>query len=171
MLENISACQSKDKYDHKTVINTYKALLCKGREVKYYKCDTCDGYHITSVMDYKDNNVVTEDVFHSRCILWANNTFPELRFWGILHIPNARRASDAFRNKSKAMGIRKGFPDLQVILPSGEIFFIELKAGKGGQSKEQKTCQKWLEERGLEYYTINSEEKFKELITLKIKKI
>ncbi len=166
--EIIQACQVKDKYDNTTVLLTYKALLKKGRKVKYYKCDTCDGWHITSMMDYK-KPIMSEEVLQSKCILWANNTYPELRFWGILHIANARKASNAFRNKSKALGIRKGFPDIQIILPDGTIFFIELKTTTGKQSKEQKECQEWLKKRGIDCYVIDNEESFKELINKKIK--
>lgn len=32
-------------------------------------------------------------------------------------------------SRSKAMGVRKGWPDLQFLLPGGKVVFIELKAG------------------------------------------
>lgn len=111
---------------------------------------------------------ITEENLQSECVKWANNTFPKLRFWGILHIPNGGRRTKWDQNKSKALGIRKGFPDLQIILPNGQIFFIEMKKLKGVQSPEQKKCQAWLEERGLEYYKIDNREDFEALINRKM---
>lgn len=112
--------------------------------------------------------IMSEEVLQSKCIIWANNKFPELRFWGILHIPNARKASKHYRNKAKALGIRKGFPDIQVILPNGIVFFVELKTKIGVQSKEQKGCQSWLKERGIECYIINNQPDFEVLIKDKV---
>jgi len=162
-------CQSKDKYNHITVISAFNALKKKGRNVKHYKCSDCDGYHITSIMDYTEPKV-SEEVLMSNCVKWANNTYPELRFWGIVHIPNGGKRTKFERNKSKALGIRSGFPDLQIILPSGKIFFIEMKTSTGTQSKDQKACQEWMAKRRLEYFTINNEKDFKELINLNMKK-
>ncbi len=164
----ISPCQSKVQYNYSGVINALDALKKKGQKVTYYKCDLCDGYHITSVMDYNKPEL-SEEVLMSRCFVWANNTFPELRLWGVVHIPNGGTRSRFDKYKSKALGIRKGFPDLQVILPSGKIFFIEMKVTNNGvQSKEQKECQKWMEKRKLEYYLINSEDAFRSLINEKM---
>lgn len=161
-------CQSKTKYNYVGVINALDALKRKKKEVKYYKCDHCGEYHITSVMDYTKPNR-SEESLMSSCVIWANNTFPELRFWGIVHMPNGGKRSKFDKIKSKALGIRKGFPDLQVILPSGKIFFIEMKGESGGsQSKDQKECQRWMQKRGLEYFIINSYESFKELLNKKM---
>lgn len=111
---------------------------------------------------------MSEELLQSECIKWANNTYKELRFWGILHIPNASKSSNFFQYKSKALGIRKGFPDLQIILPNGNVFFVELKSKKGKQSPAQKKCHEWMMKRKLEYYLIDDLEVFKELIKSKM---
>ncbi len=112
--------------------------------------------------------MLSEETLQSQCIQWANNTYKELRFWGIMHIPNGGLRTTFDQRKSKALGIRKGFPDLQIILPSGKIFFIEMKKLKGVQSEKQKECQVWLEERGFEYYKIDNREDFEALINRKM---
>jgi hypothetical protein len=112
-----------------------------------------------------------EETLQAECVKWANNTFPELRFWGILHIPNGGRRTKWDQRKSIALGIRKGFPDLQVIPPTGKIFFIEMKRPGATQGKEQKECQAWLQERGLEYFKIDNREEFERLIKSKMQNI
>ena len=125
---------------------------------------------VISVLNYATIafNMTPEETLQAECVLWANNTYKELRFWGIMHIPNGGIRTKFDQRKSKAMGIRKGFPDLQIILPSGKIFYIEMKRLKGVQGEKQKECQAWLEKRGLEYYLIDNREDFEALINRKM---
>jgi len=167
MSEEIKACQSKTKYTQKGVIEAYLALKKKGKDVRHYKCDMCDGHHITSITDYKVLKL-SEDQIMALCFEYANNTYKSLRFFGIFHIPNERKSTKNFRYKSKAIGIRSGLPDFQIILPDGKIFWVELKKEGGTQKKNQKKCEQWMKERGLEYYLINSVEDFKKLVDLKM---
>lgn len=46
---------------------------------------------------------------------------------------------------AQLLGMKKGFPDLTIIYRS-KVLFLELKAEKGYQSKEQKIIEKWIKE-------------------------
>jgi hypothetical protein len=112
----------------------------------------------------------SEDYIQSECLVWANNEYPQLRHFGIVHIPNGGTRNKIEAAKLKTIGVRKGFPDLMIILPHGEIFFVEMKDEKGKQSESQIECEYWLKERNLEYYLIRDLESFKSLIRQKMDK-
>jgi len=72
-------------------------------------------------------------------IQWFERTYPNVL---IFHIPNggSRRASEAA--KLKAMGVKKGIPDIQI--PAWNLW-IEMKRQKGGSiSLEQKNRHEYL---------------------------
>jgi hypothetical protein len=46
--------------------------------------------------------------------------------------------SAPIRNKAKAAGVRRGWPDLQFLLPDGVTRYIELKSAVGSLSPEQR---------------------------------
>lgn len=79
-------------------------------------------------------------------ISWAQiqkNKYPDLEM--IVHVANEGKRSLRAGAELKRMGLRKGFPDLQLLVPSKKYagLFIELKADKTKRlSKEQK---EWLE--------------------------
>ena len=54
------------------------------------------------------------------------------------HVPNGGHRSKAAAARLKLMGVRPGVPDLAFILPGGRAGFIELKAGRGTLSDDQK---------------------------------
>lgn len=51
------------------------------------------------------------------------------------------KLSMAARNKSKAMGLRPGWPDLQFLFPDGVTRYIELKSQTGRLQPEQEDFQ------------------------------
>ena len=53
-------------------------------------------------------------------------------------IPNAARRSFSLGRRMKAEGLVSGVADLCVMLPSGRVGWLEMKAAKGRQSIEQK---------------------------------
>lgn len=55
-------------------------------------------------------------------------------FW---HTPNGGQRSKASAGKLKALGTRRGVPDLQFLFPDGTVAFLELKAIGGKLSVEQ----------------------------------
>lgn len=115
--------------------------------------------------------MTSEDRIQAECVKWANNEYPELRGFGVCHIPNGGLRNKIEANKLKAMGVRKGFADLIVILPSGTVFFIEMKDDKGKQSEEQVKFQEFVQQRGIPYYLIRTLEDFQTLIKSKMKNI
>lgn len=68
------------------------------------------------------------------------------RFGWLHHSPNGGARSVVTGARMKAMGTRKGFPDLILPIPAGAGRFrglaIEMKAGKGTTTPEQRA---WLE--------------------------
>lgn len=111
---------------------------------------------------------LSEDKIQSECVKWARNTYSELRFFGVVAIPNGGTRHKIEAMKLTSTGVVAGFPDLIITMPNGHIFFIEIKDATGKQSKAQIECQKWMQERGIEYHLINSIDKFKQLIERKI---
>lgn len=66
-------------------------------------------------------------------------------------IPNGGLRSKLEAIRFKAMGVKRGIPDLALILSDGSTAYVELKAGKGKLRPEQKVfanfcldrCIKW----------------------------
>ena len=80
------------------------------------------------------------------------------------HSPNKAKRSIVMGARLKAMGMMPGWPDLEIILPGGQVVFFEFKTAKGRQSEDQKECQKRIEETGCRYYLCRSVESFIETI-------
>lgn len=53
------------------------------------------------------------------------------------HVANERKCSPQRGAMLKRMGVLAGVPDLVFILPSGSVWFIELKTERGRMSKAQ----------------------------------
>jgi hypothetical protein len=51
----------------------------------------------------------------------------------------------------KGLGVRAGVPDIVIVLPIGRVDFIELKAGAGQLSENQKQFKKQIEAMGAPY--------------------
>ena len=90
------------------------------------------------------NNLEAE---HQKVVIewceWEKNNHPELEM--IAHVPNEGKRSKRTGAELKRQGMKKGFPDLQLLVPNKQYagLFIELKADKTKRlSKEQK---EWLE--------------------------
>ena len=74
---------------------------------------------------------------------WNKNKYPELD--NLVHFANEGKRSARYGAELKRMGLRKGFPDLGLLVPNKQYsgLFIELKADKTKRlSKEQK---EWIE--------------------------
>ncbi len=72
------------------------------------------------------------------------------------HVPNGESRSPRTGARLKQMGVRAGVADLCIILPSGLVHFLELKAPKGKQSKPQKDFQAQCEGCGVPYAVASS---------------
>ena len=84
--------------------------------------------------------------------------------WRLLlhHSPNGGKRSESEAARFKAMGTRKGFPDLFLALPCNGYHgaFFELKSEKGKFSKEQEVFLALLEKHGYMTFVTRSYEDF-----------
>ena len=98
----------------------------------------------------------SEDGEQKAVLLWAAynlKLYPELRW--LHHSPNGGSRSKREGANFKTLGVKRGFPDLCLLVPRGRYFglFVELKKVKGGViSPEQLVWKTYLNEAG--YYAI-----------------
>ena len=88
-----------------------------------------------------------------------------LRFRGfeVFAIPNGGRRDAVTGAKLKAEGVTAGAADLIILLPIGNVLFVEVKTAKGRQSPEQKAFQERVESLGFNYViwrSVEDAEKF-----------
>ena len=94
----------------------------------------------------------TEDAEQMALIKWRDESalLQEPRLALLYHIPNGKRRSKAAAGQLKAMGVKRGIPDL--FLPVGRHGFhglyVEVKALDGTVSAEQKTLHAQLRAQG-----------------------
>lgn len=100
----------------------------------------------------KFNRVPTEDQEQMTVMSWAHRTkFKDGRLSDYLfHIPNGGSRNIIEATKLKKMGVKPGVPDLQLIVPNGEVhgLWIELKAQKGKLQPSQQIMIQRLEAQG-----------------------
>lgn len=88
------------------------------------------------------------------------------------HSPNGgwRRVEEA--RKFKLMGVRAGFPDIVLLLPTEDntLLALELKVGKNRQQETQKAWQAKAESVGVRYVVIRSFDEFYAEVTQHINK-
>lgn len=96
-----------------------------------------------------------EDILQMQVIRAVRLACPGLPIW---HVPNGgtRRIGEA--RKFKDMGVLKGVADLCLVLPGGQAAFLEMKAGKGRQSPDQKAFQAAMIREGARYAICRSVE-------------
>ncbi|MGL4588431.1 MAG: VRR-NUC domain-containing protein [Acinetobacter ursingii] len=100
----------------------------------------------------KFNRVPTEDQEQMTVMSWAHRVkFKDGRLSDYLfHIPNGGSRNIIEATKLKKMGVKAGVPDLQLIVPNGQVhgLWIELKAQKGKLQPSQKIMIQRLEAQG-----------------------
>lgn len=74
--------------------------------------------------------------------------YPELNF--VFHIPNGKQRHVIVATQLKREGVRKGVPDLMLLVPKGNFhgFVAELKFGHGRTSDEQEIWFNFLRKQG-----------------------
>ncbi len=91
-----------------------------------------------------------------------------LDYQGVLwcHVANERQTSRARGGKLKAMGVKKGVPDILVFEPRGQCpgMAIELKVGRNKPTQEQEGWLKALQQRGWECQLVYTLDHFIELV-------
>lgn len=83
---------------------------------------------------------------------WLQRQHPNI-FDMAIHVPNGGKRSKAEGGIFKAMGVKKGFPDIAIFMPVQEYhgLMIEMKAPKGKPTAEQIDWGDRLKERGYEW--------------------
>ena len=109
-----------------------------------------------------------EDDIQRVCVKWFRLRFPEPKGL-IFSVPNGGSRNKAEAGKLKSTGVRAGIPDLVVVLPEN-IFFIEMKFGKGTQGPNQKIIEKILKRLGFNYYIARTFDEFENIVNYEYKK-
>lgn len=96
-----------------------------------------------------------------QCVKWFEYAYPKLSLL-LHHSPNGGRRNAIEAARFKAMGTRRGFPDLILLYPSKgfHALCIEMKTEKGRQQPSQKIFQRAVEEMGYKYVICRSFEGF-----------
>lgn len=111
-----------------------------------------------------------EDRLQQSCIRWFDYQYPELSLL-LHHSPNGGFRNKIEASKFKLMGVRKGFPDLILLVSRNgyHALMIELKSSKGRQQESQKQFQQAVESQGYKYSLCYSLDEFMELVKMYLK--
>ena len=100
---------------------------------------------------------MTETSLHFECIaLLRAYARPDAVFW---HTPNGEKRDRRTATKLRLMGVRAGVPDIALLF-RGALHFIELKAGKGRESKDQVEFREQGESAGAHFHLARSIDEF-----------
>ena len=90
---------------------------------------------------------------------WQERRYPELRL--MYHVPNGGHRSKAEAGIFKAMGVKRGVPDVFLPAPRGIYhgLYIELKSSNGVPSSDQRELLNSLQEAGYFVCVLNSLDK------------
>lgn len=107
----------------------------------------------------------TEETLQEKCVEWFDRNYPDLRML-LHHSPNEGKRSIVEGAHLKASGMRTGFPDLVLLVPSGEWAWLAMEfKGKGGRLTEaQKRYAEYLPKHGVLHRVIWTFEEFVNLI-------
>lgn len=102
-----------------------------------------------------------EDNMQIACVSWFMHQYRSYAFL-LHHSPNGGARSESEGARFKDMGVRKGFPDLILLIPNRHhpYLCIELKTEKGRQSESQRYYQQLVTEAGGLYVVVRSKEDF-----------
>lgn len=116
---------------------------------------------------FKKRRVYAEDALQIACKAWYDGAFPEYRLL-LHHSPNEGKLMQKDRDgaKRKAMGMRAGFPDFILLVPTAKYGYlaIELKSPKGRQTAHQKEYQRAVEMSGGRYVIVRELGDFRKLV-------
>lgn len=103
----------------------------------------------------------SEAAFQQECRIHFHNTYPHLRKL-LFHV---RNNSDNKRDGAywRELGVVPGVSDF-LFLYAGKCHCIELKTPTGSQSPAQGEWESIVKKQGIDYYIVNSKEKFVNLI-------
>jgi hypothetical protein len=108
----------------------------------------------------------SEDSLQILCAEWLKKallrySLPKELFW---HVPSEGKRTVQFAMRLKAMGLRKGIPDVCLLLPRGGChgFFCELKKAGEAPTKDQKELLNSLDRQNYYVIVVNDFETFKQ---------
>ena len=92
---------------------------------------------------------LTEEAEQTALVLWFERQFPKHAKL-MVHIPNGQNVGLVRGYRLKKSGLRKGFPDLALLVPRGAYagLFIEFKTKKGRPTAEQREYVEALKGQG-----------------------
>lgn len=109
-----------------------------------------------------------EDNLQIACRYWFDAQYPQLAML-LHHSPNEGLLPKSARDgaKRKAMGVRAGFPDFILLIPSHGYHYlcVELKTATGRQSTNQKSYEEAVTAVGGKYVICRSLDEFMKVIT------
>ena len=97
-----------------------------------------------------------------QCVRWFAYAYPRLSTL-LHHSPNGGRRNAIEAARFKAMGTRRGFPDLILLCPSNgyHALFVEMKTEKGRLMPSQRMYRRAVEEMGYKYVVCRSFDDFR----------
>lgn len=112
----------------------------------------------------------TEEGLQEQCVTWFDTMYPDLRLL-LHHSPNEGKRSIIEGSHLKASGMRAGFPDLVLLMPSGEWSWLamEFKSKGGRLSEAQKTYAEYLPQHNVLHKVIRTVDEFTSLVSEYIK--
>ena len=106
---------------------------------------------------------MTELQLQTECYKWAVNTYQELRFGCLFHVPNGGTRNKIEAMQLKASGVVAGIPDL-ILIHDSKAYGIELKTLIGKVSDKQIKVHESWKNQGIDTFVIRTFEDFQELI-------
>lgn len=88
---------------------------------------------------------MSEEAFHVQVAQYLHLALPDGAVWH--HSPNEGRRGWKAQRAIKAMGVRKGWPDIEIVW-QGRVYFVELKVKPNRPSKAQRETLAALEAAG-----------------------
>jgi hypothetical protein len=95
-----------------------------------------------------------EAPIHIDMVRWLRLVLP--RGWRVHHSPNGGKRNIIEAARLKRMGVLPGFPDIMVMGPLASVWFIEVKAEKGGLSAAQHQCHDDFKDLAFPVFTARS---------------
>jgi hypothetical protein len=114
-------------------------------------------FGILTILNYMDSELQLQSNAFTH--LW--NNYPELR--GRVFTINNNSQNKVKGAINKALGVIAGVSDMVMLIPNG-VIWIEWKIDTGRQSKQQVQFQSLVEELGMKYYIVRTQEEFISLV-------
>lgn len=132
---------------------------CKGKAAAVSELDaagTAGGAHAPAT-NSKPKRRQPEQALHIAAVKFLTIALPPT--WRVVHVANGVAGGDhsalVANQFRKAMGVRAGFPDLEMIGP-GRFVVAEAKADKGRLSPEQAEWRDWFQSIGVPWFVFRS---------------